>query len=249
MSKVAFDFAGERYVVTGASSGMGRQVAVELAEAGAEVLAIGRNRERLAEVQNHAARSIFPAVCDVGHREELEASIASFVALHGKLSGCVHAAGIVEYTPLQSFDSVLAHQIMETNFWAGMELLRLVTKMKYGIRGTSSVLFSSVSSKAPVAGEMAYVAAKEAMNAALRAVSKEICRKGHRVNSILPGWVETPMTDAAKSDGTNMNLMTARTLLGFGKPEDVSGMVLFLLSSRARWITGTSIPVDGGYLA
>ncbi|MDD6698177.1 MAG: SDR family NAD(P)-dependent oxidoreductase [Veillonellaceae bacterium] len=249
MNNVAFDFTGERYVVTGASSGMGRQVAIELAEAGAEVLAIGRNKERLADVQSHAPKLIYPAVCDVCHREELENVLASFVASHGKLDGSVHAAGIVEYTPLQSYDPILAHRIMETSFWAGMELLRLATKAKYGNRESSNVLFSSVSAKAPVRGEMAYVAAKEAVNAALRAVAKEICREGHRVNSVMPGWVETPMTDAAKSDGTDMDLITGRTLLGFGKPEDVSGIVLFLLSSRARWMTGACIPVDGGYLA
>ena len=77
MNNVAFDFTGERYVVTGASSGMGRQVAIELAEAGAEVLAIGRNKERLADVQSHAPKLIYPAVCDVCHREELENVLAS----------------------------------------------------------------------------------------------------------------------------------------------------------------------------
>lgn len=96
---------------------------------------------------------------------------------------------------------------------------------------------------------MIYAAAKNAMNAALRAVSKEICRKGHRVNSVMPGWVKSPMTKQAEADGTNMNLFQDRELLGFGTPEDVSGMVLFLLSNRARWMTGAVIPVDGGYLA
>lgn len=249
MSKVTFDFKGERYVVTGASSGIGRQVAIELAEAGADVLAIGRNGKRLAEVQHHAPEHMFPAVCDVCDAAALEAAITSFVAVHGKVNGGVHAAGITEFTPLQSYDAELAHRIMETSFWAGMEVLRLVTKSKYGIRGTSTVLFSSVSAKAPVGGKIAYVAAKEAINAAIRAAAKEICRRGHRVNSVLPGWVKTPMTDVAEEDGTNMALIKDRSLLGFGTPEDVSGMVLFLLSNRARWMTGACIPVDGGYLA
>ena len=249
MPEVTFDFHGKNFLVTGASSGMGRQVTLELAEAGACVLAVGRNEERLAEVQAHVPEHIFPATCDVCNRAALEDTVAAFVAVHGKLSGGVHAAGITEFTPLQSYDVETAHCIMDTSFWAGVEVMRLVTRAKYGMRGTSTVLFSSVAAQAPVGGKMIYAAAKNAMNAALRAVSKEICRKGHRVNSVMPGWVKSPMTKQAEADGTNMNLFQDRELLGFGTPEDVSGMVLFLLSDRARWMTGVIIPVDGGYLA
>lgn len=249
MGKARFDFQGERYVVTGASSGMGRQVTLELAEAGACVLAIGRRMERLAEVQAYAPERIFPAVCDVCHRAELEKAVADFVAVHGKLNGGVHAAGITEFTPLQSYDVETAHRIMDTSFWAGVEVMRLVTRAKYGMRGTSTVLFSSVAAQAPVGGNMVYAAAKNAMNAAIRAASKEICRKGHRINGVMPGWVRSPMTKQAEEDGTNIESFQNQELLGFGTPEDVSGMVLFLLSDRARWMTGVIIPVDGGYLA
>lgn len=96
---------------------------------------------------------------------------------------------------------------------------------------------------------MVYAAAKNAMNAAIRAASKEICRKGHRINGVMPGWVRSPMTKQAEEDGTNIESFQNQELLGFGTPEDVSGMVLFLLSDRARWMTGVIIPVDGGYLA
>lgn len=228
---------------------MGRQVTLELAEAGACVLAIGRNAERLAEVQAYAPERIVPSICDVCDRAALEAAVASYVAAHGKLHGGVHAAGITEFTPLRSYDSEMAHRIMDTSFWAGVEVMRLVTRAKYGVRGTSTVLFSSVAAQDPLPGNMVYSAAKAAMNAALRAAAKEICRKGHRVNSVLPGWVQSPMTVQTMAEGTDTDSVKNREHLGFGKPEDVSGMVLFLLSDRARWMTGAAIPVDGGYLA
>ena len=152
MSSVTFDFTGSRYVVTGASSGMGRQVTLELAQAGAEVLAIGRNSERLAAVQAECQERIFTAALDVCDAEALEAAVAEFVQEHGKLNGGVHAAGIAAFTPLKAHDLATAHRSMDTSFWAGMEVLRLVTKAKYGEKGTSTVLFSSVSAEAPVGG-------------------------------------------------------------------------------------------------
>lgn len=248
MSKVSFDFTDERYVVTGASSGMGRQVTLELAAAGACVLAIGRNAERLADVQSHAPQQIFPTSVDVCKQEALEQAIATFVAEHGKLNGGIHAAGISSITPLKAYDRSLAKNIMDVSFWAGMDLLRFVTKAKYGEAGTSTVLFSSVCARSHEKGMFAYAAAKSAVDAAIASAAKDICRKCHRVNSILPGWVESPMTEQA-GEFAETDSFFDKHLLGRGHVEDVIGLVLFLLSDRARWMTGTAIPVDGGYLA
>ena len=93
-----------------------------------------------------------------------------------------------------------------------------------------------------------YSASKAAIEAAFRSVSKEISMRGQRINSIMPGWVETGMTDEL-GVVSNKSEIVAHEILGVGMPDDVSGMVLFLLSDRARWITGTSIAVDGGFLA
>ena len=248
MSKVVYDFTGENFAVTGASSGMGRQIARELAESGACVLAIGRNPERLEELRLESPAKIFTASLDVCDSESLEQAIAGFVAEHGKLHGGVHAAGISDITPLRSFDRDRAHEIMNVSFWAGIDLLRLITKAKYGNPGTSTVLFSSEYSLSPAKGMFAYAAAKSAVNTAVKCAAKEICAKKHRVNSILPGWVETSMTGAFEAS-PEIEAVRARHLLGTGKPENVSRMVLFLLSDAASWITGTNISVDGGCLA
>ncbi|MBQ7543915.1 MAG: SDR family oxidoreductase [Synergistaceae bacterium] len=248
MSKVTYDFSGEQFVVTGASSGIGRQVALELAEAGACVLAVGRNAERLEEVRLSHPENIFTASLDVCDSEALEDAIASFVAEHGKLSGGVHAAGISDTTPLRSYDRERAHEIMNVSFWAGMNLLQLITRAKYGNPGTSTVLFSSEYSLHPAKGMFAYAAAKSAVNTAVKCAAKEIAAKKHRVNSILPGWTVTGMTGQFETS-PEIEAVIAKHLFGAGRPEYISKMVLFLLSDASCWITGSNVVVDGGYLS
>ena len=246
--QVRFDFTGERFVVTGASSGMGRQVARELAEAGAVVLALGRNVERLEQLRAECPERIVPARLDVCDAVALEDAVQSFTAEYGKLAGGVHAAGTSGLTPLKSHDTEMAQEMMRVSFWAGMTLLRLVTKSRYGKAGTSTVLFSSVCALSHEKGMFAYAAAKAAVDSGLRAAAKEICTRGHRVNSVLPGWVQSAMTEQL-GEQSRTDAVFNRHLLGQGSPADVSGMVLFLLSDRARWITGGNFVVDGGYLA
>ena len=248
MSKVKFDFTGERYVVTGASSGMGKEVALELAEAGAVVLAIGRNGNRLMELQTRFPENIFTASVDVCDSVALEKVISEFTSIHGKLNGGVHAAGISELTPVKNYDVSLAEKIMNTSFWAGMKLLSFITKNKYGEHGTSTVLFSSVSAYSHEKGMFAYAASKAALDSGIRSAAKEICVREHRVNSIVPGWVKSPMSDQL-GIVANTDSFLGKHLLGVGNALDVTRMVLFLLSDDARWITGSNVVVDGGYLA
>ena len=144
MGKINFDFTGERYAVTGASSGLGRQIVLDLADAGAEILAIARNVERLNEVKSHQPERIVTASVDVCDPEALEIAIKNFVGAHGKLNGGVHAAGITGFTSLKNFDRDFAHRIMQVSFWAAVDFTGMITKNEYGDTGTSTVLFSSV---------------------------------------------------------------------------------------------------------
>ena len=102
MGTIRYDFGGERYAVTGASSGIGRQIAVDLAKCGAEVLAIARNTERLESLRSECPERIFTASLDVCDSNSLEAAIFGFVESHGKLDGGVHSAGIDFLTPLRN---------------------------------------------------------------------------------------------------------------------------------------------------
>lgn len=243
MSKVIYDFAGENYIVTGASSGMGKQVALDLAAAGARVLAIARNEERLAALKQAFPDNIIVASADMGDFASVKEAVDSFVAENGKLKGLVHAAGVYEQVPLRAIDISEAKAVMETSFWSAIELLQLVTKKKYSLEGASFVLFSSVSAKHPEAGISVYSSVKAAVSAITKALAGEVVSRKQRINTVCPGMVKTPMTidyrDGAVAD---------RHLLGLGEPTDVSSAVLFLLSDNARWITGTDMVIDGGYL-
>lgn len=248
MGKVSYDFSGERFVVTGASSGMGRAVATELASAGATVLAVARRKERLLELEQTYTGHIVPGIVDVCNGNALADAVSSFVATYGKLSGAVHAAGIFSSTPLRAYDEVEARRIMDVSFWAGIRLVQIVNKKKNAAEGCSSVLFSSVAAIIGEKSNFAYSSAKIAMQAAVRAVAKEIYPRKNRINTISPGWVHTEMTRYEEEHSQVSSKFYDWHLLGIGEPEDVSGMVLFLLSDRARWITGTDVVVDGGYL-
>lgn len=243
--EVTFNFIGKRFVVTGASAGMGWQVAKELALAGADVLAIARRVSELKRLQAECPEHIAIVSADVTDYQAMERSISEFVEEKGKISGSIHAAGILAFTPLRAFDEVQAKSMMDISFWAGLNLLQVVTKKKYAAEITSHVQFSSVSAYKGQKGLSAYSATKAAVQAGIRSISKETCGRGHRVNLISPGWVNTDMT---KKNLAN-EAVASEHLLGIGSPEDVSGMVLFLLSDRARWITGTDFIVDGGYLS
>lgn len=245
MTEVTFDFTGQRFVVTGASSGMGREIAKELALAGAYVLAIARRLPELKTLQAEFPAHISIASADVTEYNVIEEVISEFVKEKGKLNGSIHAAGILAFTPLRAFDEMQAKKMMDISFWAGINLLQLVTKKKYSADSTSHVQFSSVSAWKGQKGLSAYSATKAAVQAGMRSIAKEVGERGHRVNVVSPGWVNSDMTTGTLMDDNVAN----EHLLGIGKPEDVSGMVLFLLSNRAKWITGANFIVDGGYLA
>lgn len=248
MSTIKYDFSGENYIVTGASSGMGRQVVLELAAAGARVLAIARSEEKLAELQMDFPYNIVIAAIDVCDANSIGEAIAHFVQSFGKINGLVHAAGIMSLTPLRAYDDTEAHRMMEVSFWAGAKLIQIATKKKYCQDRASIVWFSSERARAAASAMFAYSATKAAIQIAARTFAKELAGRHIRVNTVSPGWVKTNMTNGLESLH-NMAEIEASSLLGFGEPEDVSGMILYLLSDRAHWITGTDIAVSGGFSA
>ena len=229
---------------------MGRQVAEELALAGANVLAVGRDKTRLLELQSLEPERISCVQLDVisaGKSEWIEV-LDAFVAANGKLNGGVYAAGITALTPLRLFDDELAQRILSTSLWGWIHFLQYVSKKRFSMPGASYVVFSSAGADSAESGMTAYDAAKAGVRAAMKVAALELSKKSHRVNSISPGWVGTRMTQQYDNEAGASKRVFDRHLLGLGKPEDVSGMVLFLLSDRARWITGADILVDGGYL-
>lgn len=249
---VTFDFSRHNYVVVGASSGMGRRIALDLAKSGANILAVARNEERLSELKNIFPKKIMIATLDVlkSTNGDWRRIFDEFVSKVGKCHGGIYTAGVGGISSLRGFDTDIAHQIIDTSLYGMIDCLHNFIKKKYVEPGSSFVVFSSVAAHEGQKGSIAYSAAKSAVGISVKSIAKEICRDKHRINSISPGWVDSELTEHSiiKNGMKSYEEMLALHRLGIGKPEDVSGMVLFLLSDAARWITGTDIVVDGGYL-
>lgn len=253
---VTFDFTEKNFVVVGASSGIGRQVTLELSNGGANVLAIGRNLERLNELKTNSPVSlvkrppkIFTEQLDVltATPDDWAQVLGNFTGAVGRINGGLYSAGIWGLTPLHSFDTSLARKIFDTSFWGAVNFLQAATRKKFSDGGGSFVLMSSTAGDFAGKGLFAYSAAKAAIQSAVKSFAKEIIRGKHRINSVAPAPVKTEMMsgDYAASVGEQT---ASRQLLGPGTARDVAGMILFLLSERAAWITGQNFFVDGGYI-
>jgi len=245
------NLSGKRILVTGASSGIGLSCAVIAAKLGATLMLIGRNRDRLDESLSKLDGGGHIAIpFDLSNLEAVESLFE--IACEGgkKLHGLVHAAGIRPALPIQSVSVAQMQAVMLTNYWAFLELTKNFSKKKYSAGG-SIVAISSVSALAGWPGGSLYCGSKGALDASMRALSLELVPKKIRVNSVAPSNIRTPMydvgTDTASTD--NRAVLIAKQPLGLGEPEDVAQAVAFLLSDSSRFITGTQLVVDGGYLA
>ena len=252
---VTFDFSRKNFVVVGASSGIGRQVALELSQSGANVLAVGRNLERLDALRanspvnliKHPPR-IFVEQLDVTKTtaDEWSSVLENFTRSVGKINGGVYTAGIWGLTPLNAFDTELARKIFETSFWGAVNFVQATSRKRFADENSSFVVMSSVAADFAGKSLFAYSAAKAAIQAAVKSFAAELARGKHRINSIAPALVQTEMMQNEMY--VEDEKIISRHLLGLSSPFDVAGMILFLLSERAARITGQNFFVDGGYI-
>lgn len=257
------DLDGKNIMVTGASSGIGKEIAVFLSKLGANIIMVARNKERLKEVynelnsinqcyyklepENHSYYAL-----DLNNLDEIEGMMNNVCSHERRLDGLVHSAGISLTIPLQHLKMSDLQNIMSVNFYSFVELVKHFSKRKYNNNGGSVIAISSISSKVGARGLTAYCASKGALESAIRSMSLELAPKKIRINSIAPGMIETQIYDGLKELVNNTEFETElkkRQILGVGKPEDVANAAAFLLSDASKFITGTSMIVDGGYLA
>lgn len=247
------DLSGKNIMVTGASSGIGKGIAIFLSKLGANVIMVARNEEKLREVYaelepgNHSY-----CLLDLNNLKSIEGMIENVCNTGIKLNGLVHSAGISITTPLQYLKLDDLNNIMSVNFYSFVELVKHFSKRKFNDSGGSIVAISSISSKVGARGLTAYCASKGALESAVRAMALDLAPKNIRINAIAPSMVATQIYDGLKEIINNKDFETElkkRQFMGLGNPEDIAYAAAFLLSDASRFITGTSVVVDGGYLA
>jgi len=243
---------GKRVLVTGATSGIGLETTRLLASLGASVAACGRRTERLDAVISEGLRgTIVPIVCNLDDPASADAVVRVAVEQLGPLDGLVHSAGIMDLRPLKVTGAPDLERLYRVNVEAGILLAKAFRK-KTARRDAGSIVF--VSSVMGLAGDVAlsgYCASKGALLAAGRALALELAPEGIRVNCVAPGQVRTPMWErAVESRGEAVVAASAaKHPLGLGTPIQIAWPIVFLLSDAASWITGATLPVDGGYAA
>lgn len=240
---------GKKVLVTGASSGIGRACAVYASRLGAKVVITGRRagelERTLAMMERAGEHAVMPG-------DLTDAAFSSSIpAVCGPFDGFVHSAGVCFPMPVGVVGEKQLLETMRINHFAFLSLMGSFSSRKNANDGFSAVAVSSVSSSSGWAGGSVYAASKGALEASVRSLAVELSPKGFRVNAVCPANIKTPLSDGmakATSEKTLSSLENSHPL-GFGSPEHVAAVVSFLLSDASAYITGASIPVDGGFLA
>lgn len=236
------------YIVTGASSGLGEASALLLNKLGATVVAIARNEERLnsmkarCEYPKHMHIEIKDLAEDIG---ELPKYVKTLKEKYGKFSGLAYCAGIEGLLPLLMIEYETAEKIFKTNYFAPLFFAKGFLDRRNNIgRGASLVFLSSIDALTSTKGQPLYGGSKAALSASMKSVSKDVAPQGIRINCLLPSMIATPMTQSTSLNVCNE--ISEKYPFGWGEPDDVANMVVYLLSDKAKYISGQNYIIDSG---
>lgn len=247
------EMTGKTVLVTGASSGLGKGIAVLLAQLGAKVLLVARDQERLAAARSELGGAGHAVeVFDLSVVETIPGWLREISQRHGPLHGLVHSAGVLPTRPLRMQNAADWENALRLNVTAGAQLAKGFRQRGVCADGGGSIVFlSSVMGLAGQPGQVLYSATKGAIVAMVRSMALELAPEGIRVNCVAPAVVDGGMTHKYRQNVLPEMFEQVVSLhpLGLGKVEDVANAAAFLLAETGRWITGTTLVVDGGYTA
>lgn len=250
----SFRLLGKKIIVTGASSGIGRQCAISCSRMGATVSIFGRDQLRLNETLQLMKLPEKHMICavDLLEYDKVAEYVKIVVSQIGRIDGLINCAGISTTLPFNAISPEKMQQFFQTNVIGSINITKHFAKStNFSEAGGSIIFISSVMGVAGENGKTLYSMTKGALIAAAKSMAIELAPRKIRVNCISPGVVESPMSKSAvySKDLESLNRIIQLHPLGLGKTEDVANACLFLLSEAARWISGTNLVVDGGYLA
>jgi meso-butanediol dehydrogenase/(S,S)-butanediol dehydrogenase/diacetyl reductase len=242
-------FRGRRVVISGASSGIGLEVAHRLARDGAEVCLVARDADRLrAAVESIGAGSWFVS-CDVGDPEAIRAFAAELGSSWSAVDGLVNNAGIAPMGSVDGTTTEVWDETFDVNVRGPFLVCRELSALLHAGRSPSVVNVSSNLAEKAIPGMAAYNASKAALNQLTRSLALEWA-PSVRVNAVMPGVVDTPIHASRGMSPEQVRAMDEIHPLGrIGRSEDVAALIAFLLSDESSWMTGAVIPIDGGVMA
>lgn len=240
-----FSLQGKTILVTGASSGIGQATAITCARMGADVVITGRDAGRLQETGNLMDEVKGQIVADLIVPEDVEKLVAALPSL----DGAVLCAGNSTTLPLQFGTREKFNDMFDVNFFAPVELLRLMYKKKVLQKGASVVLIASIGgTHSFMPGNGVYGASKAALNSVMKYAAREYASRKVRVNSICPGMVDTPLIHRGTITEEQLAEDAKRYPLGrYGQPDDIANGAIYLLSDASSWLTGHDLVIDGGF--
>lgn len=239
-------------LVTGASSGIGREAAVVLSQLGARVMLVARSEQRLEETR----KLLEPGdhrieVVDLSRVEEIPGWMKDATSSFGELDGLVHAAGVQSTRPVRAWTLREYESVFQINVAASLALAKGFRQKRVHQPRASLVFLSSTMGLVGAGGRGVYSASKSAIIGLTKSLALELVREGIRVNCVAPGVVRTEMLEGLRQDITPEQFEAIEKLhpMGIGDPKDVAMAIAFLIADTSRWTTGTTLVVDGGYTA
>ena len=247
-----FSLEGQAALVTGANTGLGQAIAVGLAQAGADIVAVGRSApDETAKMVADAGRKLHAISADLGSTEPIERVVFEAYAAAGRIDILVNNAGIIRRADSIDFTEADWDAVMDTNLKTAFFLSQAVAKRWIGEGRSGKII--QVASMLSFQGGLrvpSYTASKSGLAGLTKALANEWAAKGINVNAIAPGYFVSNNTEALRADETRSRQIMERIPAGrWGQPEDLAGVAVFLASKASDYMHGAIVPVDGGWLA
>lgn len=245
-----FSLQGKTAIVTGASRGLGRGAAIALAQAGARVMLVGRDKSALAEVQAALGERAKVFTADVTHSDEMMEVVSATLQESETIDILVNNAGIIRRSPALDYSGEDWNAVLDTNLNAVFSWSQAVGKIMIEQGGGKIINVASLLSFTGGLNVAAYAAAKGGVAQLTKSLANEWAKYNVNVNAIAPGYFMTDATAALRANSARSEQILSRIPAGrWGEPEDLAGAVIFLASQASDYVSGHVLVVDGGFLS